>query len=137
MDTIARIKEQIATNPVLIYMKGTPDQPMCGFSAKAVTCLKEVGEPFAYVNILQDPEIRAELPKYADWPTIFLPRIPAVFGIAFYLNLSFDCRALALSGLSSRQFDLHIHTGGQLQLHQGINRLLYYEIGRASCRERV
>ena len=69
MDTIARIKEQIATNPVLIYMKGTPDQPMCGFSAKAVGCLKEVGEPFAYVNILQDPEIRAELPKYADWPT--------------------------------------------------------------------
>ena len=69
MDTIARIKEQIATNPVLIYMKGTPDQPMCGFSAKAVACLKEVGEPFAYVNILQDPEIRAELPKYADWPT--------------------------------------------------------------------
>ena len=69
MDTIARIKEQIATNPVLIYMKGTPDQPMCGFSAKAVACLKEVGEPFAYVNILHDPEIRAELPKYADWPT--------------------------------------------------------------------
>ena len=69
MDTIARIKEQIATNPVLIYMKGTPDQPMCGFSAKAVACLKEVGEPFAYVNILQDQEIRAELPKYADWPT--------------------------------------------------------------------
>ena len=69
MDTIARIKEQIATNPVLIYMKGTPDQPMCGFSAKAVACPKEVGEPFAYVNILQDPEIRAELPKYADWPT--------------------------------------------------------------------
>ena len=69
MDTITRIKEQIATNPVLIYMKGTPDQPMCGFSAKAVACLKEVGEPFAYVNILQDPEIRAELPKYADWPT--------------------------------------------------------------------
>ena len=69
MDTIARIKAQIATNPVLIYMKGTPDQPMCGFSAKAVACLKEVGEPFAYVNILQDPEIRAELPKYADWPT--------------------------------------------------------------------
>ena len=69
MDTITRIKEQIATNPVLIYMKGTPDQPMCGFSAKAVACLKEVGEPFAYVNILQDPEIRAELPKYAVWPT--------------------------------------------------------------------
>ena len=69
MDTIARIKEQIATTPVLLYMKGTPDFPMCGFSAKAVTCLKEVGEPFAYVNILQDAEIRSELPKYANWPT--------------------------------------------------------------------
>jgi len=69
MDTLARIKDQIESTPVLLYMKGTPDFPQCGFSAKAVACLKEVGEPFAYVNILQDPEIRAELPKYANWPT--------------------------------------------------------------------
>ena len=69
MDTITRIKEQIENTPVLLYMKGTPDFPQCGFSAKAVECLKREGQPFAYVNILQDPEIRAELPKYANWPT--------------------------------------------------------------------
>lgn len=69
MDTIERIKEQIATMPVLLYMKGTPDFPQCGFSARAVQCLKEHNKPFAYVNILQDPEIRSELPKYANWPT--------------------------------------------------------------------
>lgn len=69
METIERIKEQIATMPVLLYMKGTPDFPQCGFSARAVQCMKAEGQPFAYVNILQDPEIRAELPKYANWPT--------------------------------------------------------------------
>ncbi|MBV7434157.1 Grx4 family monothiol glutaredoxin [Cardiobacteriaceae bacterium TAE3-ERU3] len=69
MDTIERIKDQIENTPVLLYMKGTPDFPMCGFSAKAVECMKQEGQPFAYVNILQDPEIRSELPKYADWPT--------------------------------------------------------------------
>lgn len=69
MQTVERIKDQISSTPVLLYMKGTPDFPMCGFSAKAVQCLKDEGQPFAYVNILQDPEIRAELPKFANWPT--------------------------------------------------------------------
>lgn len=69
METIERIKEQIGSMPVLLYMKGTPDFPQCGFSARAVQCMKAEGQPFAYVNILQDPEIRAELPKYANWPT--------------------------------------------------------------------
>ncbi|WP_072281156.1 Grx4 family monothiol glutaredoxin [Rappaport israeli] len=69
MDTVARIKEQLEQNPVLLYMKGTPQFPMCGFSARAVACMKAEGQPFAYVNILQDPEIRAQLPKYANWPT--------------------------------------------------------------------
>ena len=66
---IARIKEQISGTPVLLYMKGTPDHPMCGFSAKAANCLKQLGQPFGYFNILQDQEIRSELPKYANWPT--------------------------------------------------------------------
>ena len=65
MDTIARIKEQIATNPVLIYMKGTPDQPMCGFSAKAVACLKEVGEPFASTSC----KTRKSVPSCRNTPT--------------------------------------------------------------------
>ena len=67
--TVDRIKEQIAENPILLYMKGSPKLPSCGFSAQAVQALMSCGEPFAYVDILQNPDIRAELPKYANWPT--------------------------------------------------------------------
>lgn len=69
MDTIETIKEQITKNPVLIYMKGAPNAPQCGFSARAVQALMSCGEKFAYVDILQNPDIRSELPKYANWPT--------------------------------------------------------------------
>ena len=57
MDIIDTIKEQIANNPVLIYMKGAPNAPQCGFSARAVQALMACGEKFAYVDILQNPEI--------------------------------------------------------------------------------
>jgi len=66
MDTI---REQIASNPIILYMKGTPQQPMCGFSARTVQCLMACGKPFSYVDILSHPEIRATLPDFADWPT--------------------------------------------------------------------
>ena len=69
MDIIETIKEQIANNPVLIYMKGAPNAPQCGFSARASQALMACGEKFAYVDILQNPEIRASLPGYANWPT--------------------------------------------------------------------
>lgn len=69
MDTIETIKEQISSNPVLLYMKGSPNAPQCGFSARAAQVLIDCGEKFAYVDILQNPDIRAELPKYANWPT--------------------------------------------------------------------
>ncbi|WP_341706937.1 Grx4 family monothiol glutaredoxin [Halopseudomonas sp.] len=69
MDIIDTIKEQIANNPVLIYMKGAPNAPQCGFSARAVQALMACGEKFAYVDILQNPDIRANLPGYANWPT--------------------------------------------------------------------
>lgn len=67
--TIEIIKEQIDTNPILLYMKGTPQFPMCGFSARVVHILKELGIDFQHVNILENPDIRQELPKYAKWPT--------------------------------------------------------------------
>lgn len=67
--TIDTIKEQISSNPILLYMKGTPRMPQCGFSAQAVQALMSCGERFAFVNILENPEIRAELPKFANWPT--------------------------------------------------------------------
>jgi|TARA_R110000850_G_scaffold122208_4_gene240176 monothiol glutaredoxin len=63
------IKEMIASNDVVLFMKGNPNQPQCGFSAKVVQCLKEVGKPFGYVDILSDPEVRATLPSISDWPT--------------------------------------------------------------------
>jgi len=63
------IKNQIAENPILIYMKGTPNHPHCGFSAKAVQCLKECNVEFSSVDVLENPEIRATLPKMANWPT--------------------------------------------------------------------
>jgi monothiol glutaredoxin len=69
METVDVIKDQITSNSVLLYMKGTPQFPQCGFSARAVEALMSVGKPFAYVNILEHPDIRAELPKYANWPT--------------------------------------------------------------------
>ena len=60
---------QIANNTILLYMKGSPNAPQCGFSAKAAQAVMACGEKFAYVDILQNPEIRANLPKYANWPT--------------------------------------------------------------------
>ena len=69
VDVNERIKEQIENNPVLLYMKGTPDFPQCGFSGQTVAALKAIGKPFAYVNIFEDQEIREGLKVYSDWPT--------------------------------------------------------------------
>ena len=71
MDIEALIKQQIAENPVILYMKGTPQFPQCGFSARAVQILKACGvDKFEAVNVLADPEIRAGIKDYASWPTI-------------------------------------------------------------------
>ena len=64
------IQGAISENPVILFMKGTPDQPMCGFSARTVAILQSVGQPFAAVNILPDPSIRHELSTISNWPTI-------------------------------------------------------------------
>lgn len=69
MSTIEVIKEQIGNNDVILYMKGTPQFPQCGFSAQVVDVLKPIGRQFAYVNILENPDIRSTLPEYANWPT--------------------------------------------------------------------
>jgi len=68
-ETIELIKKQVEENAILLYMKGSPNQPMCGFSAQTVQHVMSCGRQFAYVDILQNPDIRAELPKYANWPT--------------------------------------------------------------------
>jgi monothiol glutaredoxin len=69
MDTIEIIKEQLQSNQILLYMKGSPNQPQCGFSARTVEALMACGERFAYVDILTNPDIRATLPGYGNWPT--------------------------------------------------------------------
>jgi monothiol glutaredoxin len=69
MNIIETIKDQIENNSILLYMKGSPNQPQCGFSARTVQALMACGERFAYVDILSNPDIRASLPKYGNWPT--------------------------------------------------------------------
>ncbi len=69
MDIKKRIEEQLESNQVLLYMKGTPDFPQCGFSGQTVAALKAIGKPFASVNIFEDPEIREGLKRYSNWPT--------------------------------------------------------------------
>ena len=69
MDTIEAIKQQISANPIILYMKGSPNQPQCGFSARASQALMECGERLAFVDILSNPDIRAKMPEFANWPT--------------------------------------------------------------------
>lgn len=69
MDALERIKQQVTANPVIIYMKGTPDFPQCGFSARAIQALKSCNVPFSFVNIFEDEEVYRALPKFANWPT--------------------------------------------------------------------
>jgi monothiol glutaredoxin len=64
------IQEAISENPVLLFMKGVPEQPACGFSAQTVSILRSLGRPFAAINVLPDPRIRQELSAISNWPTI-------------------------------------------------------------------
>lgn len=68
-DIMEIIRQQIESNPIILYMKGSPNQPQCGFSARASQVLMACGERFAYVDILANPEVRANLPVYGNWPT--------------------------------------------------------------------
>ncbi len=69
MDVMDRIDDAVKNNPVVVFMKGTPQLPQCGFSSRTAQALMGCGEEFAYVNVLTDPEIFENLPRYADWPT--------------------------------------------------------------------
>ena len=69
VDVKERIQSQLAENPVILYMKGTPAFPQCGFSGRAVQILQHCGVPFAHVNIFEDPELRDALKSYSNWPT--------------------------------------------------------------------
>jgi monothiol glutaredoxin len=69
MKTSEIIHKQVTENPVIIYMKGTPQMPQCGFSGNAVSALNSTGLPYAYINVLENDRIFQALPEYADWPT--------------------------------------------------------------------
>ena len=68
-DVNARIEQQLKSHDILLYMKGTPDFPQCGFSGQAVAALNAIGKPYAFVNIFEDEEIRQGLKTYSNWPT--------------------------------------------------------------------
>ena len=69
MDVMDTIKDQIESNDILLYMKGTPQAPQCGFSSKTVQSLMACGERFAFVNILENADVRENLKVYSNWPT--------------------------------------------------------------------
>ncbi|WP_027854776.1 Grx4 family monothiol glutaredoxin [Marinobacterium litorale] len=69
MSTEDKIRKQLAENPIILYMKGTPEEPRCGFSRNAVEALKPLGNSFAFVNVLEAPFIREKLPNISNWPT--------------------------------------------------------------------
>ena len=64
-----QIKDQVESNAIILYMKGSPNAPQCGFSSRTVQALMACGERFAYVDVLSNPEVRANLPTYGNWPT--------------------------------------------------------------------
>lgn len=69
MDVIEEIKQTVAENPVILFMKGSPEFPQCGFSMRTAEALKACNVEFTYVDILANPEVRANLPKVSNWPT--------------------------------------------------------------------
>ena len=69
MDVMERIKQAIEDNSVMLFMKGTPEFPQCGFSSRVSQAVAACGAEFAYVNVLAEPEVRENLHRYADWPT--------------------------------------------------------------------
>ncbi len=69
MEIMDTIKQQIEENKVILYMKGSPNAPQCGFSMRTSQAVMACGQRFAYVDVLSNPEIRANLPKFANWPT--------------------------------------------------------------------
>ena len=69
MPVLDRIRSEVESHPIVLFMKGTPQFPMCGFSSRVVQALKACDAEFHAINVLEDPEIRANLPRYSNWPT--------------------------------------------------------------------
>lgn len=106
MKTEDKIRLQIEANPILIYMKGSPAKPECGFSAKAVAALKSTGIDFAYIDVMQNPFVREKLPSISRWPTypqIFVKgELVGGADIVEEMNLSGQLKPLLESALVSK-----------------------------------
>ena len=95
-----QIKDAIATEPVIVFMKGTPERVMCGNSDRALRALRNSGAPIAAIDVLPDPQIRAELSALSGWPTI-----PQVFVAGELIGGADICEALAASGELRQKLD--------------------------------
>ncbi len=69
-DTATRIQQEITTHPVMLYMKGTPNFPQCGFSSRVVQILNHMGVTYGSANVLEDPELREGIKQFSNWPTV-------------------------------------------------------------------
>jgi len=69
MDVVERIKDQLNSHAIVLYMKGSPDFPQCGFSAQTVQAIKDCGVQFMYINVFEELEVREALKEYSNWPT--------------------------------------------------------------------
>ncbi len=88
-----QIRETIQKNKIVIFMKGTPEAPQCGFSAAAVEVFQDMGVPFLGVDVLQDPELRRAIKEFTNWPTI-----PQVFIDGKFIGGSDIVREMYLNG---------------------------------------
>jgi monothiol glutaredoxin len=70
LTAVERIEAELRSNPIVLFMKGSPDFPQCGFSARVVNALRACGAEFTHVDVLEDPELRQTLKSYSNWPTI-------------------------------------------------------------------
>lgn len=92
-EMMKRIKDQVENNKIMIYMKGTPDMPMCGFSAKTVSLFHSYGVPFESANVLEDDDLRQSIKQFSNWPTI-----PQVYINGQFVGGSDICNELHMSG---------------------------------------
>lgn len=69
-EVLSQIENEVKSNPIMVYMKGTPDFPQCGFSNRVVQIFRQLGVPFEARNVLEDPDFRYTLQEYSNWPTI-------------------------------------------------------------------
>jgi monothiol glutaredoxin len=70
MDVVERIKSELSSSPVVLFMKGTPLFPQCGFSSRAIAILDRLGAAYETVDVLQDPDIRQGIKEFSEWPTV-------------------------------------------------------------------